>query len=284
MSFNPITLFTGMGFSDVVDVMIITFLFYQILGYVKGTRALQLGRGLLVLLAAFIISEICEFYAFNWLLSKVLDIGLIALVVVFQPELRRGLELLGRGSFTGRPQMIKREMISGFVDQIVSAVSYFAGRKEGALIVIERNTALTDIAETGTRIDAELSTELLENVFYKGSPLHDGAAIIRGERLLAAGCVLPLTENSGLSKDLGTRHRAGIGISENSDALVLIVSEETGIISVAENGKLSRFLDLKTVEKLLLNYYLSVQEAVNPGAALLSALWRRKDDGTQENR
>ena len=284
MSFNPIALFAGMGFSDVVDVMIITFLFYQILGYVKGTRALQLGRGLLVLLAAFLLSDICHFYAFNWLLSKVLDIGLIALVVVFQPELRRGLELLGRGSFTVRPQVIKREMVSGFVDQIVSAVAWFAGRKEGALLVIERNTALTDIAETGTRIDAEVSTELIENIFYKGSPLHDGAAIIRGERLLAAGCVLPLTENSGLSKDLGTRHRAGIGISDVSDALVLIVSEETGIISVAENGKLSRFLDLKTVEKLLLNYYLSVQDAANPGAALLSALWRRKDDGTQENR
>ncbi len=163
-------------------------------------------------------------------------------------------------------------------DMIVRAVEYFAAKKEGSIIVIERETALSDIAETGTIIDAELSEELLENIFYKGSPLHDGAVIIRDERILAAGCVLPLTENAGLSKDLGTRHRAGIGISEVSDAIVLIVSEETGIISMATDGKLSRFLDLRTGEKTLLGCYLGKIEHPNSGAAIFNGIFRGKGD------
>ncbi len=271
-------IFSGIGFSDVVDILIVSYVLYKLLGYIHSSRAAQLGKGLGILIAAFFISDFFHLYSIRWILSNVLSVGLLALVIIFQPELRRALEYLGRGKFSGRQSSFSRERATDMSDMIVRAVEYFAAKKEGSIIVIERETALSDIAETGTIIDAELSEELLENIFYKGSPLHDGAVIIRDERILAAGCVLPLTENAGLSKDLGTRHRAGIGISEVSDAIVLIVSEETGIISMATDGKLSRFLDLKTVEKTLLGYYLGKIEHPNIGTAIINGIFRRKDD------
>ena len=216
------------------------------------------------------------------MLGQVLNVGLISLVVIFQPELRRALEYIGRGKFAKGQISMSRAQKEEFADQVVASIGYFAARKEGALIVFERETALSDIAETGTIIDARLSQELIDNIFYKGSPLHDGAAIIRNDRILAAGCVLPLTENTNLSKDLGTRHRAGIGVSETSDALVLIVSEETGIISMAMDGKLSRFLDLKTVQKTLLNYYIDRKDIKSSSVDLLTEIWRRLD-GTKQS-
>ncbi len=271
-------IFSGLGFSDVVDILIVSYVVYKLLGYIHSSRAAQLGKGLLILVAAFFISDFFHLYTINWILTNILSVGLLALVIIFQPELRRALEYLGRGKFSGRQGAVSRERAADMADMIVRAVEYFAARKEGSIIVVERETALSDIAETGTILDAELSEELLENIFYKGSPLHDGAVIIRDERIYAAGCVLPLTENAGLSKDLGTRHRAGIGISEVSDAIVLIVSEETGIISMATDGKLSRFLDLKTVEKSLLGYYLGKLERPNIGTAIVNNIFRRKDD------
>ena len=255
-----IAILKGIGFSDIVDILIMMAVIYTLITYVKSSRAAQLAKGILIIIAAFFISGVCHFYVFNWILGKLLDVGLVALVVVFQPELRRALEYLGRGKLAGGSQIVNREHISKVVDDIVAAIGYFSQRKEGALLVIEKDTALLDIAESGTIIDAEISEQLIENIFYYGSPLHDGAAIIRDDRLYAAGCVLPLTENTNLSKDLGTRHRAGLGISEVSDAIVLIVSEETGIISMAIDGKLSRFLDIKTVEKTLLAHYLKTEE------------------------
>lgn len=270
------SLIKGIGFNDVVDILIVSYVIYKLLSFIKSTRAAQLAKGLSIVLAAYFASALFDFYTVNWLLSKVLSIGLIALVVVFQPELRRGLEYLGRGKFTTKGFSIEREQINSNVQIIVRAVEYFAARKEGALIVIENETALQDIAENGTLLDAQLTEPLLENIFYKGSPLHDGACILRGDRILAAGCVLPLTENPNLSKDLGTRHRAGIGMSENSDATVLIVSEETGIISMAQNGKLSRFLDLKSVEKNLFGIYLK-KATPETQATVLSFGNARKD-------
>lgn len=270
------SLIKGIGFNDVVDILIVSYVIYKLLSFIKSTRAAQLAKGLSIVLAAYFASALFDFYTVNWLLSKVLSIGLIALVVVFQPELRRGLEYLGRGKFTTKGFSIEREQINSNVQIIVRAVEYFAARKEGALIVIENETALQDIAENGTLLDAQLTEPLLENIFYKGSPLHDGACILRGDRILAAGCVLPLTENPNLSKDLGTRHRAGIGMSENSDATVLIVSEETGIISMAQNGKLSRFLDLKSVEKNLFGIYLK-KATPETQATVLSFGSARKD-------
>ena len=274
-------LFSGFGISDIIDIAIVSFIIYKILGFIRSTRAEQLAKGLLVIVVAAFLANIMHLYILNWLLTGVLSVGVIALVVVFQPELRRGLEFLGRGRFT-RQFSISQEHITGNVDKIVRAVEYFAGRKEGAIIVIERQTALQDIVETGTLIDAVVSEDLLENLFYKGSPLHDGAVILRSERILAAGCVLPLTQNQNLSKELGTRHRAGIGISEVSDAVAIIVSEETGIISVASDGKLSRFLDRKALEKMLLNMYMSDMPEDDSIISRVQNFLRRKDNGSEE--
>jgi len=273
----------GMGVSDIIDIIIVSFIIYKLLNFVRSSRAEQLSKGMLFLIAGFFISGWLHFYTFHWLLEKILDVGLIALIVVFQPELRRALEFIGRGRLGKAQNVVSRERATEFVDSIVRSVDYFSQRKEGALIIIERDTALNDIAETGTILDAALTESAIENIFYKGAPLHDGAAIIRDDRILAAGCVLPLTSNQGLSKDLGTRHRAGIGISENSDALVLIVSEETGIISVAQDGKLSRFLDLRSVEKILLGYYLGKINPQTPVSFIPEIFRKKKNDNEEEN-
>ena len=275
-------LFSGFGIADVVDILIVSYIIYKILGFVRSSRAEQLLKGLVIVVVIAFLSSASVFnlYITNWIFTGILNVGVVALIVVFQPELRRGLEFLGRGKLT-RQFSLKQEDIAGNVDHIVDAVEFFSAKKEGAIIVVERETALQDIADTGTIIDATLSTPLLENIFYKGSPLHDGAAIIRSDRVLAAGCVLPLTQNKNLSKDLGTRHRAGLGISEVSDAVAIIVSEETGIISIARDGKLSRFIDIKTVEKLLLNMYLNDQPEDDTLMAKFKNLLRRKDDASE---
>ncbi len=275
------TLFAGFGITDVIDIAIVSFIIYKVIGFFRSTRAAQLAWGIVIIGVAAFLSKIFKLNIVNWLFSNLISVGLIALVIVFQPELRRGLELLGRGGFR-RQLTIQRESISGMVDKIVRSVEYFAGRKEGAIIVIERHTALQDIVETGTVIDAVISEDLLENLFYKGSPLHDGAVILRGERILSAGCVLPLTQNHNLSRELGTRHRAGIGITEVSDSVAIIVSEETGIISVAKDGKLSRFLDRKMLEKQLLNMYMSdIPEDDSLTAWVQNFFRREKDDQGQ---
>ncbi|MBQ3579212.1 MAG: diadenylate cyclase CdaA [Firmicutes bacterium] len=282
MNINVPSLLTGIGFSDIIDILLISFVIFVILNYARTSRAASLAKGIIFLVLAYFFSSLAHLYAFNWVLGQVLNVGLISLVVIFQPELRRALEYIGRGKFAKGQISMSRAQKEEFADQVVASIGYFAARKEGALIVFERETALSDIAETGTIIDARLSQELIDNIFYKGSPLHDGAAIIRNDRILAAGCVLPLTENTNLSKDLGTRHRAGIGVSETSDALVLIVSEETGIISMAMDGKLSRFLDLKTVQKTLLNYYIDRKDIKSSSVDLLTEIWRRLD-GTKQS-
>lgn len=259
---------SGFSIADAIDIVIVAFVVYKILGFIRESRAEQLVKGLLFLVAATVISEQLHLYTVNWILKSAMTLGVIALVVVFQPELRRGLEYVGRTKLVKTPfSQMDKEKAKNVTSQFVKAVDKFSANKVGALIIIERETALTDIAETGTIIDAEVSTELLGNIFYEGAPLHDGAVIIRNARVYAAGCVLPLTQNKNLSKDLGTRHRAGIGITENSDAITLIVSEETGIISIAIDGKLSRFLDIKTVEKTLLNLFLDGTDMGNSVAA-----------------
>ena len=271
------TLFAGFGITDIIDIAIVSLIIYKVIGFFRSTRAAQLAWGIVIIGVIALISRVLNLYIVNWLFSNLISVGLVALVVVFQPELRRGLELLGRGGFR-RQLIIQRESISGMVDKIVRSVEYFAARKEGAIIVIERHTALQDIVDTGTVIDAVISEDLIENLFYKGSPLHDGAVILRGERILAAGCVLPLTQNQNLSRELGTRHRAGIGITEVSDSVAIIVSEETGIISVSKDGKLSRFLDRKALEKQLLNMYMSDIPEDNSIMAWVQNFFRRKDD------
>ncbi len=245
------------GIFDIVDILIVAFVIYKILGFIVKTRAVQILKGVLVLVVALVVSDVLNLYTLNWMCKGAVAMGAVAILVVFQPELRRALEYMGRGSFM-RPSLRQedKEKVKRDVNQIVRAIDDFSANHVGALIVIEGQTLLEDIVETGTVLDATISEQLLGNIFYEGSPLHDGAAIIREGKIHAAGCVLPLTGSQTIGKNLGTRHRAGLGITEHSDALVLIVSEETGIISMARDGQMDRFLDKKTVEKQLLEFYL----------------------------
>ncbi|MDR0854438.1 MAG: diadenylate cyclase CdaA [Clostridiales Family XIII bacterium] len=248
--------------TDFIDVAIIAFVIYNVLKFIRETRAEQLVKGLLVLVIATFASGLFHLNALNWLLKGVMQFGVIALVIVFQPELRRGLEYVGRSKILkGRIQVGDKDTIKKSVNAIVRAVDYLQANKIGALIIIEREVTLNDFAESGTVLNSDLSPAILENIFYVGAPLHDGAAIVRGSEVYAAGCVLPLTRNKDLEADLGTRHRAGIGITEVSDAFSIIVSEETGIISSAIDGKITRFLDIKSLEKSLYSIYIEGTEA-----------------------
>lgn len=254
-------LISGFGVWDVIDIAIIAFVIYGILGFIRKTRAQQLVKGLMVLVIATFVSEVLRLHTVNWILRGTMQFGVIALIIVFQPELRRGLEYVGRNrffvpSFAG----MDKERVKRTTSSIVSAVDHFSTKKIGALIIMEREVSLSDVAETGIALDSEISTELLENIFYEKAPLHDGASIVRAGKVFAAACVLPLSQNKDLASDLGTRHRAGLGITEVSDAVAIIVSEETGIISIAQEGRLTRFLDIKTLEKLILNMYLADQD------------------------
>lgn len=253
--------FVGFRLIDVLDIVIVAYLVYKILGFIQETRAQQLVRGLVVLGIVFFLSDFLKLYLLNWLLRNFVTMGFFALIVLFQPELRRGLEQLGRRNIvSGQFRSLDKENAIEVVKEIVAAVDDFSATRTGALIVFERETMLNDIIETGTIVDARISVRLLGNLFYEGSPLHDGAVIIRGDRIHAASCVLPLMEKKNIGRNLGTRHRAGLGVSEVSDALVIVVSEETGVISVAENGNFRRFMDLKSVEKILLGVYMPQEE------------------------
>jgi diadenylate cyclase len=236
---------------------VIAYVFYKLFMLIRETRAEQLIKGIFVLIFATWASGFFRLYTVNWLLRNTMTVGVIALLIVFQPELRRALEFLGRGGIIlGKPlnEALDKET-KILIDEITSAVQSLAKKKTGALIVLERETGIGEFMETGTKIDAVVSSQLIQTIFATNTPLHDGAVVIREKRIASAGCVLPLTENQSLSKELGTRHRAGLGISEHSDAIAIIVSEETGVISTAKDGRLSRYLDAKTLKEMLTNLY-----------------------------
>ncbi len=273
--------FSGVALNDIIDILIVAVVIYKLLGLIKQTRAEQLLKGVIFLVVATFLSDVLKLHTINWLLKGTVALGAVAILIVFQPELRRALEFMGRSKIVKAPLgQMEKEKGKHITAQIVKSLENFSKDRVGALIIFEREIALTDIIETGTIVDAEISEQLIGNIFYEGSPLHDGAAIVRNGRLYAAGCVLPLTQNKNISKELGTRHRAGIGITENSDALVIIVSEESGIISMASDGQLSRFLDIKTVEKTLLNMYLGKPEVRGTMAVIprIFNKFRRKKD------
>ena len=240
---------SGVGVTDILDIMIVTFIIYKLLDFIRETRAEQLAKGLLLLVVATLLSKVLQLYTLHWILSGVMTVGLIAVVVIFQPELRRGLEYLGRSKFSNVLSEVDKEEAKYMVGQLVEAIDSMSVSRTGALIVIEREISLSDIVETGTVIDAVISAQMVGNIFYEGAPLHDGALIIRGNRLYAAGCVLPLTQNKNLNKELGTRHRAGVGISEATDSLTIVVSEQTGKVSVAYMGQLYRGLTPEEVKE-----------------------------------
>lgn len=256
-------LFYNIRIQDFFDIAIVAYVFYRAIGLIKETRAGQFIRGIILILLATQISEWIGLYTIHWILRNTMTVGVIALIVVFQPELRRALEHLGRSRFFSNFfDKQSDDQPTKTIEEIIKAVQVLAKEKTGALIVLERETKLGDVIETGIKMDALVSGELLVNTFIPNTPLHDGAMIIREDRIMASGCFLPLTENQNLSKQLGTRHRAGLGITESSDALVVIVSEETGIISLAMDGKLSRYLDIKSLKQILIN--LLVEKEPNP--------------------
>lgn len=236
-----------------IDIGIVAFVLYKALLLVKGTRAVQLLKGLALLGVFSLLSVELEFQTVNWILNKAGLAILVAVPVVFQPELRRALEQLGRGRLLGRPigLFVNKEEVSDLIEVLADTIDIMVRRRIGALIIIEQETGLKDYMETGVAIDGIVSPEFLLNIFFPNSPLHDGAAIISGTRIAAAACLLPLTDRPFLSKELGTRHRAALGISEDTDAIALVVSEETGIVSIAHEGKITRRLDRKQLEEIL---------------------------------
>ncbi len=237
---------------DVFDIAIVSYVFYRVILIIRGTRAVQLLKGVAVLLVATGLSRILHLQALNWLLNEVLMIGLLAIPVVFQPELRRALEQLGRSNiFHINMYWQGTGDISNIVHELARSCQFFSKNRIGALIVLERDTGLNEFVETGIPIGGKLTAELLINGFIPNTPLHDGAMILRADRVVAASCYLPLSDNPAIGKELGTRHRAAVGISEQSDAIALVVSEETGQISIAEGGVLYRSLDEHALEDRL---------------------------------
>lgn len=223
---------------DVIDITIVAYVFYNVYLLIKETRAEQLVKGIVILLLANKISELMQFQMIHWILKNTMTVGLIALLIVFQPELRRALEHIGRTKFLLKGNVADHSSVDELISEVVIATTNLSNTNTGALIVFERETGLNEIIQTGTIINADVSRQILINIFVPNTPLHDGAIVIRGNKVMAAGCFLPLTENNKLNQEVGTRHRAALGISEKSDSIALVVSEETGAISIAENGKL----------------------------------------------
>ena len=239
------------GILDVIDTGLVAFFLYRIYIMLKNTRAAALVKGLMVLAVLVIVSKWLNLHVINWILEKAMTMMMVALPVVFQPELRRALEQIGRGRLFRKRVELDESELNDMIDAVANAVMIMSQRKVGALIVFERAVGLEERIETGIKIDGLVTDSLLLNIFEKDTPLHDGAVIIRGNRIIAASCLLPLTDARGLSQELGTRHRAAIGISEQSDALVVVVSEETGTVSVTRNGEIYRYLRREDVIDML---------------------------------
>lgn len=231
--------FEDIKITDIIDVLIVSYVIYKAIMLVRGTRAAQLLKGIVVVVLTWAISVWLDLYTLKWLMNQMITVGVLAVIVIFQPELRRALEQLGRGRLFSRASEEDQEY-SKRISEVIKAVNYLARRKIGALIVFERDTGLNDYVESGIGIHSHISSELMINIFIPNTPLHDGAVIIKGNQIMAAGCYLPLSENPFISKELGTRHRAAIGMSEVSDAICIVVSEETGQISLAMNGQVVR--------------------------------------------
>ena len=268
-------------FMDIVDILLVAFVIYTIIIMIQTTGAVRIAKSIIIILILSGLTQILNMYLMNYLLDKILEIGLIALVIMFQPELRRMLEKLGSKSLREILSMKEQQReIDRVISQTVAACETMSKERTGVLIVFERSASTIDYQKTGTVLDAEVSSELLRNLFFTKAALHDGAVIIRNERIAAAGCVLPLTQNRNISSDLGTRHRAAIGMSEATDAVVVIVSEETGTMSVAIGGMLKRHLAPQTLEKLLLNELApkTDEKTRNPLKKLMKKTKKGKDE------
>ena len=287
LKFSQIPAFAGrylltLQITDVLDILIIAFLLYKLLTLVRSTKAASLLKGLLVFFAVLALSYICQLNGIYYILSKMMEMGVLALIILFQPEIRRILEQMGsRRIIAFFSHSEAGNVMEQTIGQTVLACTEMSQSRTGALIVFEREIMLDELVRSGTVLDAAVSSELLKNIFFVKAPMHDGAVIVRHGRILGAGCMLPLSKNVNLSRDLGMRHRAGIGMSENSDAVVVIVSEETGSISVAIGGMLKRHLKPETLENLLRNELLPQEDSdgAKQRFSLLRLLRGRKDGG-----
>lgn len=252
----------SMGLSDVLDILIVAVVVYAVVGFIRRTNSIKVANGILLLVLALWLSSFLRLSVTNFLLRQVFEIGILAVIILFQPEIRRALEKVGSSqlfAIFGKEWGVQG--MEHVIMQTVYACEDMARSRTGALIVFERDNRLNEVRGSGTFIDAQVSAELLKNVFYDKSPLHDGAAIIKDGRLTAAGCMLPLSMNANLSRELGMRHRAGIGITEHTDAVAVIVSEESGSISVAVDGLLKRHLTIDMFEAILRRELLPTEEA-----------------------
>lgn len=269
------------GISDIIDILVVSFLIYTVLRLVRSSSAARVAWTVLVLLIATWLTSVFDLYACNWILNKILELGFISLVVIFQPEIRRAMERFGGKFFLNLVDPASKKSVEeSTIEATVSACEIMSKERVGVLLIFERSVSLEEYFKTGTLIDAKVTEQLLRNLFFPKASLHDGAVIVRGGRIAAAGCVMPLSENTHLSSDLGTRHRAGIGMSENSDAVVLIVSEETGVISVAVDGVLKRGFSKKTLEAYLSD--LLIDEQKSKPSARFRIFGRKRDDKPEE--
>ncbi len=271
------SLFVQPNWRDWLDIVLVAVLIYQLIKLLMRTRANSVFKGIAIILVMAWISDRLQLHTISWALQLIINTGIIVLVILFQPELRRGLDQIGRSRITKQVFNTQRRQQAQHSDLVVSemvkALTNMSRKRIGALIVIERQTSLSDVAESGTRIDAEISDPLIENIFEPNTPLHDGAVIVRNERILAAACILQLSDDHSISRELGTRHRAAIGMTEATDAVTLIVSEETGIISMAREGRLTRYLDTKSLTILLTELF-----APDSLAPSWLSLLRRKEE------
>ena len=259
--------------ADILDILIVAFLLYELLMLTRETRASAVLKGLVMLVLASWFSDLLGLTALNWVLLNVVNNGAVVLVILFQPELRKALEQIGSGAIrkSGRRSETARYNV---VDELITCLLKLSRRRVGALIVLEQRIGLKDVVETGTALNSDISAALLENIFEPNTPLHDGAVVIRDNHIMAAACILSLSEGKGISRELGTRHRAALGITETTDAISLIVSEETGIISMACGGRLTRHLDRAALEEILNPLY--TQKETSLWASLMEKTKRRK--------
>jgi len=261
---------------DAADVLIVSYLIYKVFQLVRGTRAVQLLKGIFLIVVTWAIATWLNLYTLKWLMNQMFSWGIVTVVIIFQPELRRALEQLGRGKLFSRN--VADQDVNQQINEVIKAVNYMSRRKIGALIVFERKTGLNEYIESGIKMESSMSSELFINIFIPNTPLHDGAVIVRGSQIMAAACYLPLSENPFISKELGTRHRAAIGISEVCDAISVVVSEETGQVSLAMNGQIVR--DIKE-ESLISKLYEELRPNSTPKDKR-PMFWRRKGTDKHE--
>ncbi|MEH7181232.1 diadenylate cyclase CdaA [Neobacillus vireti] len=264
--------------ASIVDILLVSYVIYKLLNLIKGTKAVQLLKGIVVILLVRVVSGFFGLNTLSWLMQQAIDWGFLAVIIIFQPELRRALEQLGRGRFFSRSNGPDDEEQEKMVEAIIKATDYMAKRRIGALISIERETGMSDYIETGISLDAKISSELLINIFIPNTPLHDGAVIIQKNNVAAAACYLPLSESPFISKELGTRHRAALGISEVTDSMTIVVSEETGNISLTKNGELHRNLTVEGFKELISHDLIVNNTKVKP-ASSARWNWRGKNNG-----